>query len=170
MTDRADLLFAAEVSVRYHRRRATFLERSNLALTLATLVAGGGAFVSLFGEGNLFAKVAALIVSAITLVQLVYTPEACAARHRQWLRDWLQLLQDIRSHPEPGEDQLRGWIATRYRIEGECVGEMRALQADCYNKAVAALSKSDEHNYRIRWWHRAFGQVISFENGFNPGA
>lgn len=169
MAARSDLLFAAEVSVRYHRRRATFLDRANLALTLATLVAGGGAFVSLFGDSNRFAKWAALVVSGISLIQLVYTPQACAVQHRQWLREWLQLLQEIRSTPDPTEAQLRQWITTRYRVEGECVGEMRALQADCYNKAVAALDKSNEHNYRIRWWHRALGQVISFENGFNPG-
>jgi hypothetical protein len=123
--DRGDLLFGAEMSVRYHRRRATFLERTNLMLTLATLIAGGGAFVSLFGETTLFAKVAALVVSVIGLIQIVYTPEACAARHKGWHSRWTALYETsaqrrIRPLGRSGSGSLAN-TSSRRSASGKCV-------------------------------------------------
>jgi hypothetical protein len=165
MTSRADMLFIVELAVRYHRRRAAFLERADQLLTFATVAAGGGAFVSVVGDNSPAAKTAALIVMIIGVIQLVYKPEACAGRHRAWLARYLRVLTDIRNTAEPKPGRIETWVASRYELEAECVGEMRALQVDCYNRTMRALRLPGSPK-RLRWWHRMLIQLVSFEHAF----
>jgi hypothetical protein len=164
----SDLLFCAELSARYHRRRASFLDRTNLFLNLAVLVGASGAFISLFGAGTLIAQTLALVLLVIGVIQIVYRPEACAIAHQRWLAQWLELIREIKTTPKPSEENVAKWTERRYAIEGECVGELRALQADCYNRAARALEREGEP-YRLRFWHRALIQVVSFEHAFEEG-
>jgi hypothetical protein len=166
MTTRSDLIFDVEMSVRYHRRRAAFLERAGMLMTLTTLIGGASAFVSLAGtEGTLIAKVAALVITAVGVLQSVYRVDACAAQHRQWLSEWLALLSEIHINAEPTPTLLNGWINRRYDIEKECVCEMRALQVDCYNRTMRALDREGSP-IPLSGPQRWLMQVHSFENGF----
>lgn len=161
-----DVTFVAEMSSRYHRRRAAFLDRVNLSLTFFSLVAGTGAFVSLFGTSTAIAKVATLAITFASIIQIVYRPEACSNQHKAWLGRWLDMLTALRAQPSPEGPALERWIREIGAIERECVGEMRALQADCYNRTVRALNLDIANNYRLRWYHRIFLQIVSFEHAF----
>ena len=134
---------------------------------MVTVIGGAGAFLSLLGEGTLVAKVATLVLTVAGVIQAVFRIDTCAAQHRQWLKQWLEVLRQVRMQPKPEHDQIDAWVTERYRIEAECVGELRALQVDCYNRTIAALSLVGEP-VPIRWWQRVFIQVWSFEGSF-PG-
>jgi hypothetical protein len=159
------MMFRAEASVRYHRRRAAFLERVNLLMTLITVAAGGGIFVTLSASIQGFAGAAGLVVAIIGVIQMVYTPEACAAKHKQWLKRWSTILAEVKSVDGPSKTQLANWIKRQLEIEAECVGEMNALKADCFNRTMRALDREGTP-YRLTWRHRLLMQVISFEHAF----
>lgn len=164
--DRA--ILGAELSVRYHRRRASFLERASSLMSTAILVGGAGAFASLFGESTAIAKVATLFVALVGVVQIVFQVDRCAAEHRRWLKEWSELLVEIRGNERPTAAKLHYWDQRRSEIETDCVGELRALQIDCWNRAAVALGY-DAPPTPIRWWQRALIQVCSFEGWFaNP--
>jgi hypothetical protein len=164
--ERHALLFAAEMSARYHRRRAAFLEKTNLLLNLVTLFSGTAAFVSLYTPGTGIAKALTVVLTAIGIIRIVYSPLACAMRHKDWLSRWLAITREIQTTPRPTLEQIEDWTRRRFAIEGECLIEMRALQADCYNRTVRAMDLEETHNYRVRIWHRFLCQVVSFENAF----
>lgn len=168
MLDRESLLFSAEVSVRYHRRRATFLDRTSAIMSLLIIVGGSTAFASLFGASTTFAKGATIFLSSIGGIQLVFRIDRAAVDHQRWLKQWLEMLAAMRASESPTKAQLGRWETQRCSIESECVGEMRALQVDCYNRTLVALSYEDQPT-SMRWWHRAFIQILSFEKDFaNP--
>lgn len=164
MTTRADMLFIAELSVRYHRRRAAFLDVTSSLMGLVTVIGGAGAFLTLIGgDGTLIAKAATLVLTVVGTIQLVFRIDTAAAAHKQWLKQWLAILHDVRTTSEPTQDAIAAWIKRRYDIEADCVTEMRALQADCFNRTMTALNLEGEP-YQLRWWQRAFMQVWSFES------
>jgi len=159
------MLFRAELSVRYHRRRAAFLERVNLLMTLVTVAAGAGIFVTLAASVRGFAEVAGLVVAIIGVIQMVYSPEASAAKHRTWLKRWSGILAEIRSSDTPSKTQLASWNKRQQEIEAECVGELNALKTDCFNRTMRALDRVGKPK-KLKWRHRLFMQVISFEQAF----
>jgi hypothetical protein len=156
------MLFRAEASVRYHRRRAAFLEQLDLFLTVALLACGGGTFITVLADLGHYAAAAGLIVTAVALVQLVYKPEACATRHRQWLKRWSDILAEVRASDDPPAEVVAGWEKRRQAIEVECVLELAALKADCFNKTARALGR-DIEPYRFGRLQRALIQVRSFD-------
>ena len=165
MTTRADMLFITEMSARYHRRRASFLEVASSLMSLVTVIGGAGAFLTLIGSTDTtIAKFATLALTLVGTVQLVFKIDTAAALHKQWLKQWTRILLEIRTNSEPNVDVIARWIEERYSIEVECVVEMRALQADCFNRTMKALYRVGDQ-YRLRWWHRAFMQVWPFEAG-----
>ena len=92
---RGDLHFLAEASVRYHGERAAHFERLAKGLTIVTLVCGAGAFVTAFGTIPYLAPAAGLFVTVVNGYRLVGKPDECAARQRQWLNRWQDILGEI---------------------------------------------------------------------------
>ncbi|WP_140419337.1 hypothetical protein [Sphingobium sp. Z007] len=169
MDVRDEMQFRAELSVRYHRRRASFLDRTSQLMTLTSLIGGAAAFASLIGDPNtIFAKWATLIITALTLIQSVFRIDAAAAEHKMWLREWSKLLLNIRQNEHPTEAQIGEWMHAQTELDSSCVSEMRALEADCWNRTTEQMGYNDAPA-RVSWYHKLFGQVWSFENGdFSP--
>ncbi len=133
-------------------------------MSLATVIGGAGAFLSLIGgENTLVAKVATLVLTVVGAIQVIFRIDTAAASHKQWLTRFLRLLYEVRSTPSPPDEMINRWVLERYEIEAECIGEMRALQADCYNRTMSAM-QLEGSPYKLRWWQRAFCQVWSFES------
>jgi uncharacterized membrane protein YuzA (DUF378 family) len=168
MTTRAEILFSAELSARYHRRRAAFLERTSALMSTVILVGGAGAFASLFGDATIIAKIATLIIALIGVVQIVFQMDRCAAEHRRWLREWTSILVEVKEADNPSREAIAMWEKRRAVIETECVSELRALQIDCWNRTAISLRYQVKPT-PIRLWQRALIQVFSFESWFaNP--
>lgn len=165
---RGDMEFIVELAVRYHRRRASFLEMASSTMMLVTVIGGAGAFLSLLGDRTAVAKVATLVVTVVGTIQALFRVDTCAAQHRQWLKLWMEMLFEVRVEANPSVEQLAGWMKRRYAIESECIGEMRALQVDCLHRAANALNRDAGEN-PVRPWHRALLQVWPFEGSFPRG-
>lgn len=169
LTTRADILFIVELSVRYHRRRASFLDLTSALMSLVTVIGGAGAFLTLIGGDNTaVAKVATLLLTLVGTIQLVFRIDTAAAAHKQWLKQWLRMLHEVRATESPDGATISRWIEQRYSIEADCVTEMRALQVDCFNRTASAL-RLDHQATPLRWWHRGLIQVWPFENSFPNG-
>ncbi|NBC35540.1 hypothetical protein GTZ99_03105 [Novosphingobium sp. FSY-8] len=162
---RDDLEFWAEVSARYHRRRAAFLARASAFMSAATLFGGAGAFASLFGTETLWAKIITLCLTFLGVLQIVCQIDRNAAIHERWLSQWNELLFELHVTPESNEHDLRRWTERFYRIESECIGHMKALANDCFNSAMLGLGREDNNPYRLKLYHRLFMHFLSFENG-----
>lgn len=159
---RDDLLFAAEVATRYHRRRATFLADSDRLLTFFQLLAGASAFGTLItAGGTLFAQWATALVTGAATIQAVFGMSVAACGHEGWLKRWSDLLVDIRLNVNPDAATLASWERQRAMIEQEHVGELRALERDCHNKARRALGWQGEEK-QIGFVQRLLIQVVSF--------
>lgn len=87
-------------------------------------------------------------------------------KHKEWLARWSDMIREIKLAPSPSQQQLDDWMRRKIAIETECVVEMRALQADCYNRTAHSMGLEETHDYIIRWWHRLLMQVIRFEHAF----
>lgn len=165
IADVNDILFHAEMSVRYHRRRATFLARSSSLMSTLLLVGGASAFASLYGNSTIVAKVTTLVLTAVGILQMVFRIDEAATKHHQWLKGWMSISRDIRSNPNAKSSQIKHWQDRICEIESECFSELRALQVDCFNRTAIALGRQSKPT-PLKWRHRALIQIVSFEADF----
>jgi hypothetical protein len=156
VTTRSDILFDADASVRYHKRRCAFLENANFALTAAVLVLGSGAVVALMTQllPPTIGIVALAVGAAMGAVKLVYKPDHCAVKHADWTKRWTAILTEAKNTPNPSAAKLADWVPGKHAIEAECIGEMNALKADCWNRTRRAQDRLGKP-YRLRWYHRS---------------
>ncbi|MEG3087727.1 hypothetical protein [Sphingomonas sp. PB4P5] len=134
------LLYSAEYSSRYHRRRAAFLTNLDTFLTLLTVVAGASAFGDLVaGSPTWLSKVGAATVTIISLVQVVLRLGSAGTVHAQWLKRWNRLNASISLNTTPTAADVAQWTSERAAIEEECVAELRALTLDCEDAAARVL-------------------------------
>jgi hypothetical protein len=137
---RWQLLYKAEYSSRYHRRRAAFLKNLDTLLTLVTIIAGASAFGDLVaGSPGWLAKLGAATVTVIGLCQAILQLGAAGMTHTQWLKRWSRLQASISLNTAPSAVDVRQWTEERVAIEEECVAELRALTLDCENVAAKVL-------------------------------
>lgn len=166
LDERYTLSYRADYSVRYHRRRASFLSKLDTTSNIIAIVAGTSVFVSLMQGGPvIFAQMAGLVISALAIVQVVIGFGPLGARHAEWMRAWDKLSNDIRATPIPTERELRDWHDRRAEIEGECVSELRALGYDCENQTRTHWGRT-EGIVKIEWWQRALIQLGTFQSDF----
>lgn len=163
---RGEIRFDALMSIKYHRRRAAFLERIGMLMAAAILISGAGAFASILGSSPLLAQFLTCSIAIIGIIQIVFQVDKCAADHRGWMRRWQQLLNEIDGCETPTPTIASGWKKIQNEIEGECVGELRALQEDCLNRTTRMLNLCTSDLAEIKFHHRLFMQLYSFENSF----
>ena len=160
---RDEMEFDAAVAVRYHRRRAAFLERASAVMSAIILLGGATAFVGLVGEANIFSKVLAFLIVVVGIVQIVFQTDRCAAEHRQWMRRWNEIYGEIVRCDHADQAQINEWVRIKTDIESECVAEMKALAHDCYNRTMNAQRRHGEP-FKITAWQKLWMQFFSFEN------
>lgn len=142
------LLYTAEYSSRYHRRRSSFLKNTDTLLTLVTIVAGASAFGDLVaGSPGWLAKIGAATVTIIGVVQAILQLGAAGTTHAQWMKRWGRLHATISLNTKPTKADIRLWIEERTAIEEECVVELRALALDCENTAARVLGIEGRQRY-----------------------
>ncbi len=134
------LLYRAEYSSRYHRRRAAFLTNLDTLFTLITITAGASAFGDLVGGSpGWLAKAGAAVVTLISLVQAILRLGSAGMTHVQWLKRWSRLQTEITLNTDPDEADIKGWMTEKASIEEDCVTELRALVLDCEDAAARVL-------------------------------
>ncbi len=166
LEERFKLLYRADYSSRYHRRRASFLLRLDRLLTVIVLLGGAGAFLTLVDELNpAIGKLASLAGAAISMLQIVFEFGLSGHRHSEWLGRWERLTTEIQNHEKPSAVMLKAWRAERSAIETECVSELRALAIASENMSRAYFG-IDEGIRRIWGLQRLFIHFGTFQQNF----
>lgn len=165
--DRVKFLVAATVSAKYHQRRHAFLWMVDTFLNLVIVISAASAFGFLLGgEQRSLAKVATATITLLGLCQIILGIGKSAYAHQMWYKKWRELLADVESELNPSADQLKRWNQERTAIEVECIGELRALEVDCRNKAITALDYDEDEIRKIKWWQRAIIQLGTLQSDF----
>lgn len=160
------LLYKAEYSARYHRRRAAFLSNSDTFLNLVTIVAGASTFGDLVsGSPGWLSKLGAATVTLLSVAQIVLRLGARASEHAQWLKRWTALHSDISLESSPDLADIRRWTEEQTAIETECIGELRALCLDCENAAARFMSIPNRQ-VRLTRLQRIFIHFGTFQSDF----
>lgn len=166
--ERFGLLYCAEYSTRYHRRRAHFLGNLDTLLNLITAVSGASTVVDLAaGTPGWIAKVGAALITAISITQILLRIGAHASAHTQWMKRWTKLQTDIKLTPEPNNAQISAWLEEKADIETDCVGELRALCNDCEN-AAAKVMRLEGRQVRIKPLQRLLLHFGTYQSDFPP--
>lgn len=140
LDSRYELLYRAQYSTRYHRRRAAFFANLDTFLNVVTIVAGASTFGDLLsGAPGWLAKIGAAVVTLIAVSQVVLRLGQRATAHEQWLKRWTDLEAEINLNTSPAEEDVRRWTKEKVAVETECVGELRALCWDCENAAAKVM-------------------------------
>jgi hypothetical protein len=164
---RDDLQFAAEVSWRYHQRRAAFFSKLDLAINWVTVVSSAGAFLFLFGgDRAVLVQVLSALVTLLSLAQIVCGVGRAAVKHECWYSEWRELLAEIQTSASPSQTRIGEWIRKRRAIETEYPNELRALEVDCRNQAIVALGLDEAEIRVIHWWQKCLLHVVSIQSDF----
>lgn len=165
-TKRFQLLYAAELSARYHRRRATFLTNADTATNAITLCAGASSL------GGLLAKATgpwpvgmAAIVTFTSILKIVTRLGSSANLHAGWFRRWSGLLTEIELIEHPDEVTVAKWMRDRGELDRDCVGELRALCVDCENITAKKLEVEGRQR-RIDRLQRTLMQFGTWQRDF----
>jgi hypothetical protein len=162
-----DLQFAAEVSWRYHQRRAAFFCKVDLVINWMTVVTSAGAFLFLLGgDRALVVQVLSATVTLLTLTQIVCGVGRAAVKHECWYSEWRELLAEMQTTTSPSQRQLGEWIRRRRKIETEYPHELRALEVDCRNDAIEALGLDGAELRTIAWWQKPILHIVSVQSKF----
>lgn len=161
-----ELLYSAEMSARYHRRRATFLTNADIATNAITLCAGATSL------GGLMAKITgpwpvamAAVVTLTSIIKIVTRLGSAANSHTAWFRRWSSLLTELELSDGPSWELLAKWRQEQGEIERDCVAELRALCIDCENVTARKLGVEGRQR-RIGWWQRRLIQIGTWQAVF----
>lgn len=163
--DRWNLRWAAEISSRYHRRRATWLNNVDFVLNIVQMVSATAAFVELSrGVPGRVAAAGTLVVALCALVQIVGRLGKAAIDHELIMKGWCDLLTEIDTLKVDAKT-VAGWMRRKGELDKAHVGELRALAVAAENETASALGVSGRQRriYLLQWWLMHF---LTFQRVF----
>lgn len=138
-SDRGEIDFSVEKSIRYHARRQAHYDLTHNLLMFAVICFGSAAFGNMFSQPEALGLAAAL-VAAFDLVWSLSTK----ARDHNFLRmRFSALASDIRSL-DPTADRLADWKKKRLDIENDEGPIYWAVEKSCFNEVREALGRTKE--------------------------
>jgi hypothetical protein len=155
---RHDVLYLADLGVRYHRYREGFFDRAEkLAKTLALF---GGAAVFANAATPTITQGLGLLVACASAFSLVYRWQELARRHAELAREYTILEADIhRVGEDDYADHLDDWKARIARIEADEPPAKKRLVRICQNE-IAFAHQHPECMTRLNFLQRSFAQII----------
>ena len=135
-----ELQYRADYSQRYHRRRANFLQRIDIALSSLIIFSSGAAFTDLVSDAPSWVlQVSAAVVALVATLQVLLSFGANGPKHAEWMKRWNRLSAEIENTSNPSDRKIQKWASEKADIEGDCVSELRALSLDCEDKSASFL-------------------------------
>jgi len=163
---RWELLYRAEYSGRYHRRRAAFLSNLDTFLNLVTVTAGATTFGDLMsGSPGWLSKIGAAFVTLISIAQVILRLGAQSGAHTGWMKRWNELHAEMSLTTAPTSTDVSRWMQEQVTLETECVSELRALCLDCENIAAKVMNIPDRQRV-IGRWQRLLIHLGTFQSDF----
>jgi hypothetical protein len=138
---RHELLFTAQVSYIYHRRRQRFFDLLDKGTKAATVLAGA----SLLGTAiKDYLPWAALLISGLGLLSLVFGYGDRKQAHKELAESFATLVGSVRRAGEARftEEQLNTWRAELQQLDAKEPPALRALVTLCQNEVSQAMGNS----------------------------
>lgn len=152
------LMFATDVSIRYHNRRKTHYENVfKLAMTGVVIMAFGTLTASFGGRIWLLAGVAAL-----GLGTLVWNISTRSREHAVISTEYQSLAEMIRQTQFPADNDIRNWRNMRQRIHAKEPPVFWAVMNDCYFETARAWGMRPKQRGLPPVWLRPFVNWIRF--------
>lgn len=153
-TEKHNLLWGIQRSIRYHARRVGFFETAHNTSTALQLLAGSAAMAAfLQSEKPEWGVWTAVAVTAIAAVNLVWGTAKKARIHSDLIRRWIYLEHDLTTNSPTRETDLKKYQAARLEIEAEEPPPLRTLDMLCHNELALATGQFDDL-YAVHWWQR----------------
>ncbi|WP_207848907.1 MULTISPECIES: hypothetical protein [unclassified Pseudomonas] len=150
------MFFGVRRSARYHQCRRRFYDRVDRLYSIASLVFGSAAFVSVLQghDAKIFALWASGCVAVFGIVNLVWGSAMRARDHSDFMRRYVQLEQ--RMLQPPSEALLKSIAEARLGIESDEPPALRVLDCICHNEQVRADGGSPDEYVPIGFFQRLF--------------
>jgi hypothetical protein len=158
------VLWAAQISSRYHARREAFFERWSRVTAATGVIFGSTAVASAFGDLKSLAPFIAFggaLVAAASAVDLVVGTATMARRHDDLRKRFLQLEAKIRATREPSENDIVAWESERLIIEMDEPPRYVGLCLLCENE-LGRANKDIGERTTVRWWVRWTAQWLQW--------
>jgi hypothetical protein len=152
----------------YHGERRGFYSTVNRLLSLGVIVFGAGAVgreADLIHVPGGVLEMAAMLCASI---QVVFDFCGHAHHHGYLQKRYFDKLGEIRANPSPDPAALARWCAELAALCGEETGQMRALDAICYNQALDALYADEDwrrkYRKKVTWCQRRLRHLVPFHD------
>lgn len=160
-TERWNILWATQLSARYHARRQAFFERWHRVSSGINGVLGSTAAANALGHGGIAITVTAgFIVAAVSAIDLVVGTSSMAQKHHDLRRRFIGLEAEIQtSAEEPSEKEVNKWKRDRLKIEADEPPIFNGLNLLCENEMARShgMSKRAEmtkwQTATAHWFH-----------------
>jgi hypothetical protein len=164
LTERWNLLWAAQRSARYHARRQAFFDRWRRVTLGFGVIFGSAAAVDLLKGGiHDIAIFAAFIVAIMSAVDMVVGTADMAWQHRELRKRFLMLESAIRcSTDAPAETEIHRWLAERLAIESDEPPIYVGLDLLCENEMARAHAMPPRS--ALPFWAAMTAQWLRWEN------
>lgn len=94
-------------------------------------------------------------------INVAYGPAERARLHDALYRRFATLAGDMSRIPEPSEDAYRQFLSACIAIESDEPTQITVLNMICHNIECEARGAPPAHQYKIRWYQRAFANICS---------
>lgn len=158
------LNFGVEKSIRYHQRRQAHYGRLQKLIAFGIIVSGSAAFVQISTHPEWFGLVAAALGALDFVVGFSLKAREHAVLHKRFA----DLAGEMRSAPNPSEEQVRRWELRRLDIETEEPQVHYALEAWCDNEVSRAWGWDQEGLIPMTWWQRLTMDWVTFSRTHFP--
>lgn len=160
---RESILYRAELSCSYHRKREQFFTLADRWDKVATLVLGAAAFTEIVPEEcrNWLALPFAVFASA----SLVFDFSERAKKHADLATRFKMLESEMEAKgPRDFEEQdLNTWAARLVEIEAGEPPVYCVLVRLCQNE-IAKARRQPEDVYPVKWHHRVLAHIVPFSD------
>ena len=146
------LLFNVELASRYHNRRHQHYERAFKMIMFSIILLAGFAFVS----GNGARVVLGLSVIGLAIGTFVWNILPMSRLHDLLRGEYQNLLDHMRLHNEPTENDIRHWRNVHLRIRGKEPPLYWAIADDCHDETARAWNLAPKLRTKMPWMLRPF--------------
>lgn len=157
---RHELLFTAQVSYIYHRRRQRFFDLLDKGTKAATVLAGA----SLLGAAiKDYLPLAAALISGLGLLSLVFGYGDRKQAHKELAESFSTLISAIRKAGEATftEEQLNTWRSDLQQLNAKEPPALHALVTICQNEVAHAMGHKSSV-VKLPWLQRNLADWFSF--------
>lgn len=164
---RDQLIFRAEIWVRYHKSRAEHFAARNTWISIITIFAGTGVVAGYVATNPILYLILGIVIAFLNTVRMVTKPGQLCAENTKLSKAWFKFKGEVEADDELTEEQRKLLVKRANELESQCLDDMRALTACCFNDAITALGRAKKP-YKIsrlqKWTKNLFKHTHAFDN------